>query len=510
MSTVLSRSLCAGLLLSVLLGGLLACTRPEQADVGMLPFDMTVTPEDAAAVTPPIAVTPGPPITPTPLVPRQVPETLTVFHTVVSGETLFSIALQYDTTVDALMTLNGIANPNQLAVGQVLQVSQTPAQTGPGERLLPDSELVYGPAYAAFDVRAATAGCGGWFNQYGEEVEGRWYSAPELVELVARQYSVGPRVLLALLEVRGGWLTNPDPTPEARLYPLGYAHENWDGLYAQLLWAANALNAGFYGWLDESLWVLQLDDGQYVQLSPFLNAGTVGVQRALSAGLDFDAWTLLLALENEQGFLAVYRELFGDPFAYAVEPLLPPDMVAPTLALPWSRGETWYFTGGPHGGWDSGSAWAALDFVPGNEQLGCAPSPEWATAVAPGTVVYSDNGMVLLDLDDDHFFGTGWVMVYLHLATAGRVAVGTALDTGEQIGHPSCEGGVSNATHLHFARRYNGVWIAAAHPRWPLVLDGWQAASTGVAYDGTLTRGDQVRTACECWEPLNAIQHTGP
>ncbi|RDI96282.1 M23 family peptidase [Meiothermus sp. QL-1] len=45
-------------------------------------------------------------------------------HTVRPGETLYRIAQQYGTTVEALQALNGIADPRQLRVGQVLQVEE--------------------------------------------------------------------------------------------------------------------------------------------------------------------------------------------------------------------------------------------------------------------------------------------------------------------------------------------------------------------------------------------------
>jgi hypothetical protein len=70
---------------------------------------------------------------------------------------------------------------------------------------------------------------------------------------------------------------------------------------------------------------------------------------------------------------------------------------------------------------------------------------------------------------------------------------------GDPIGHPSCEGGFSESTHLHFARKYNGEWIATDGPL-PLILSGWQFYSTGEYYDGTATRGGEERTACECRE----------
>jgi hypothetical protein len=32
-----------------------------------------------------------------------------------------------------------------------------------------------------------------------------------------------------------------------------------------------------------------------------------------------------------------------------------------------------------------------------------------------------------------------------------------------------------------------------------MILSGWRAHATG-AYEGTMTRGSEVRTACGCWE----------
>jgi len=69
----------------------------------------------------------------------------------------------------------------------------------------------------------------------------------------------------------------------------------------------------------------------------------------------------------------------------------------------------------------------------------------------------------------------------LHIATDGRIAPGLTVGTGDPIGFASCEGGVSNATHMHIARRYNGEWIPNAcddclQPRMPFpafVMSGW-------------------------------------
>lgn len=50
--------------------------------------------------------------------------TCTQTYVVQYGDNLFRIALRFGTTVWALQTLNGIANPNRVYAGQVLCVSQ--------------------------------------------------------------------------------------------------------------------------------------------------------------------------------------------------------------------------------------------------------------------------------------------------------------------------------------------------------------------------------------------------
>ncbi|MFN4070763.1 MAG: peptidoglycan DD-metalloendopeptidase family protein [Thermus caldifontis] len=60
-------------------------------------------------------------------------------HTVAPGETLFAIARRYGTTVEELVRLNGLRDPNRIQVGQVLLVRSV------GEVALPKGRLVYFP-----------------------------------------------------------------------------------------------------------------------------------------------------------------------------------------------------------------------------------------------------------------------------------------------------------------------------------------------------------------------------
>lgn len=66
------------------------------------------------------------------IAPTAAPTTAST-HTVQAGETLFSLAQRYNTTVEALATLNNITNPNRITIGTVLRVptgGSTPSTGG--------------------------------------------------------------------------------------------------------------------------------------------------------------------------------------------------------------------------------------------------------------------------------------------------------------------------------------------------------------------------------------------
>ena len=137
---------------------------------------------------------------------------------------------------------------------------------------------------------------------------------------------------------------------------------------------------------------------------------------------------------------ATYRDLFGNPFENAFEPLLPADLTQPLLQLPFEPGRVWAFTGGPHAAWDEGSAWGALDFAPPADALGCVESNEWVVAAADGLIVRTGDGAVLEDLDGDGYEQTGWVLFYMHVEARDRVSVGTPVKAGRPHRPPVVRG----------------------------------------------------------------------
>ncbi|MFO7741259.1 MAG: LysM peptidoglycan-binding domain-containing M23 family metallopeptidase [Anaerolineae bacterium] len=429
-------------------------------------------------------------------------------YTVRAGETLSFIASVYGCSVEEIVLANDLPSADAVQVGQDLRIPTMATRTGPSLKLVPDSEMVYGPATVDFDLEGFVEGQDGYLATYTDQVEGQVRTGAEIVRLVAQRFSVGPRVLLALLELQSGWVTQAQPAGGTLVYPMGHVEGSQEGLFNQLSWAAVPLNEGYYGWKRGDWRTVRLVDGTRIGLAPSLNAGTVGVQNCLAqVSANEGEWQ---AQVGEGGFLATYTVLFGNPFAYSVDPLVPDDLEQPEMRLPWPSGETWYLTGGPHGGWGDGSGMAALDFVPAG-QLGCAPAPDWTTAAAPGLVLRSENGEVVIDLDGDGLEQTGWTLLYLHIYNEGRVEEGAWVEQGERIGRPSCEGGYADATHLHFARRYNGEWIPAGSGTCPMVLSGWTAQEDDMPYDGTMTRGGQERVAAECWDDdINGLVSDNP
>jgi hypothetical protein len=342
---------------------------------------------------------------------------------------------------------------------------------------------------------------GGYLLGYQEEVEGYHLDGPAIIQLVADRQSVNPRLLLTLIEHRAGWVTHP--TGEDNGYPLGYIKTGYEGLHQQLNWAANIVSQGYYGRSEGGLRSFEFDTGERVFFAPEINDGTAGIQLLMASfpGADYENW---LGEVGENGIYDSFNKLFGNPFAYTFDPILPVNLTQPSLSLPWPPGETWFLTGGPHGGWASGSAWAAIDFAPPDEQLGCYQSEAWVTAMVDGLVTRSEFGSVTIDLDGDGYAGTGWATSYLHLANNDRVAEGSFVSAGDRLGHPSCEGGFSNGTHIHLTRTYNGRWVSA-DGQLPFVMNGWTSQGLGNEYDGLLIRGETVKEACECREEINSI-----
>ena len=418
-----------------------------------------------------------------------------VDYTAQAGDTLPALAVRFNTTVAEITGANPIipAGATTMPPGMPMRIPIYYAPFwGIPFPILPDSLFINGPAQIGFNTAEFVAQQPGWLRDYQTYASGANRSGAQVVDLIATDYSISPRLLLALLEFHSGALSRPNPTTEDLLYPLGYRSRREAGLYNQLAWTANMLNNGYYNWRQGKLTTLEFSNGRLERPDPWHNAATAGLQYYFSILFLQEDYNLAI---SPQGVYLTYTNYFGEPWAVD-QPHIPGSLVQPDFLLPFQPNRTWAYTGGPHTAWGSGEPFAALDFAPPGVAGGCTPSDEWATAVAAGVVARSETGIVILDLDGDGDERTGWAIFYLHVGTENRVPAGTLLEAGDPIGHPSCEAGRSTGTHIHIARKYNGEWIPSEGVL-AFNMEGWVAQNGSSAYRGTLTRHGRTVIASE-------------
>ncbi|MEY3150370.1 MAG: hypothetical protein RLY92_597 [Chloroflexota bacterium] len=431
-------------------------------------------------------------------------------YVVQSGDTLPALAARFNQTTDAILKANPALAVFQstLPPGRAINIPASYAPLlGSAFHMLPDSAVVY--AEDPGNLAEQLQNFDGWVAHRHEPAysarDGSWDEARpswDLINEVALQYSVNPRVLLALLEYRSGLLRNADPPASAARNPLRLPPDTRTGMANQLEWAAAQLNDGYYAWRAGTQVELRLLDGSVQRIDPWQNAGTVALLQLFS---QLEQPAEFEQSIGPQGFAATYQQLFGDAFAGALL-LQPANLRQPAFTLPFKPGVIWSLTGGPHPAWGSSLPWAAMDFAPPALAGTCGQSNEPVTAMAPGVIVRNGYATALLDTDGDNNEHTGWVIFYFHLRSDSIAAVGTRLAAGDALGVASCEGGRSTGTHVHVARKYNGEWLAADSAV-AFDLGGWRAVSDGTAYKGRLSFALPAREvrACQCVSDQNRV-----
>ncbi len=421
-----------------------------------------------------------------------------------TGDMIPALARRFNTSEEEILAANPIIphDVSTLPPGMPMEIPiYYLSLWGSQFQIIPDSAFVNGPSAVEFDTQSFVDAYPGWLREYKGYVGGEKRSGAEIVDYVATNFSISPRLLLALLEYQSGALTKMDEPKTS--YTLGYVDPvSYRGMYLQLVWAANTLNNGYYGWRRGDLLEFDRTDGKLERPDPWQNAGSVGIQYYFSrtqAGVTYERAI------GAEGLLETYTKLFGDPWLEQ-DILIPGSLEQPTLILPFPRGETWTYTGAPHTGWGKGAPFAAVDFAPPSNVSGCFVSDpkHFTAAMANGMVTRVAPGVVVLDLDMDGDERTGWSIFYLHIATDGRARLGSILNAGDSIGYPSCEGGTTTGTHIHIARKYNGEWIMADSPL-PFDMEGWIPHDGAAAYAGTMSKNGYLIVASAVSESSSQI-----
>jgi len=416
-----------------------------------------------------------------------IPPTGTVYYITRPGDTLPALAGRFGVKPEQILSSLPIPAAGYLKPGQHLYIPGVTDPVTPPGLLLPDSELVYSPTAVDFDVTVFIQQAGGFLSTYTEVVYGETLSGAQIVQRVADELSVNPRLLLAFLEYRSRWVSGYPSPGESLGYPIGFEISGREGLYQELVITATQLNMVYYGWRKGNYILIDFPEQVVRRLNPRLNAATASLQNLLAIFYEETDW--YLRLYGEVNFMTFYAGMFGDPWPRdaLLGALLPVDLVQPPLELPFRPGETWRFSGGPHNTWNFGTPRGALDFSPLGGTGVCGISSLWVTASASGLVDRAAYNAVVLDLDGDGIEQTGWSLLYYHLAKEGMIATGTPVQVNDPLGHPSCEGGRATGAHVHVARKYNGEWLPADDSV-PFALSGYQVVAGELNYQGTLVR----------------------
>jgi murein DD-endopeptidase MepM/ murein hydrolase activator NlpD len=364
------------------------------------------------------------------------------------------------------------------APSATLAPSATPAPT-PTPAPAPffnDQRLTYEPGFYAPQIQAFLDSQPGPLKGISLAVGDRRHTFAEALTGQTAYYSLNPKVLLALLEVQNGLLSNANATPDQLAWAMNYRGEkgNRRGLSAQVRWATREIVHAKHDY--PARVPFTFSDKSTAAPSADITLSEYAIGRVLAATTTPDRLPKLLA-----AFRETYTRLFGDP---RPAPQGWPAPAAPFLwwPLPWPAQVTSFFDhGGPflmrnaadgvvtywgrreidlafayngHDGWDYAAA-----------------PPTLALAAADGDVVFAGNAddncatrAVVLD------HRNGYRTLYWHLARVD-VKIGDSVTRGQQVGMVG-ESGCARGPHLHFGVQYLGRnidpygWCGAAPDPW--------------------------------------------
>lgn len=355
--------------------------------------------------------------------------------------------------------------------------SPTPASIS--DPLFDPQRLSYAHAFSGPEIQAYLEQRGSALREVRFQVGSRSQSFTETLVGLSSLYSLNPRLLLALLELHGGLVSDPRPAAGQLAWAMGFQGDGRSGLYAQLRWAARELRFATRDFAlapAQPLPPLRFAGGDTIDLDPSAGISRYVLSRVLApttspAGLS----------SRLDGLVNTYTRLFEDP-RYApvgwpapAQPFLsrPMEQTAEvtsffdhqtpflqedgTLFTYWGREETDVnFAYDGHTGWDYAMA-----------------PPDRVLAAAPGLVVFagnSDDGCatparaVIID------HGNGYRTLYWHLNSIA-VESGQPVARGDLLGVAG-ESGCAIGAHLHLQVQYLGRdvdpygWCGAGADPW--------------------------------------------
>lgn len=244
------------------------------------------------------------------------------------------------------------------------------------------------------------------------------------------------------------------------------------------------------------------DGDEFDSIEPGLDSGESRIYRETVQSPSLGPHTLASTVDPDNLIAETDETNNQASITFTVE-----DCAPRALNLPWRAGETWFFTAGPHCDppkpnqqCSPGADRYGLDFAPPAKSDPVPSSDGWVAASAGGIVRVASRSLVEID------HGGGLRTGYYHLQSSTiAVQVGDVVSAGAILGKSSKEalrGGRATGAHVHFylcmTTDPEAVCLgndSLVLPADGLVLSGWTAAETSSNYNGTMTKGQDVRVA---------------
>jgi hypothetical protein len=142
-----------------------------------------------------------------------------------------------------------------------------------------NAEPVDSPTAADFDTAPSVASASGYPNTCRESSPGvTELSSAAIVQRVAEENLVKPRLLLARLESRAGCVYDSPTDTDAERFPTDFRIPDRIGLYQELSGTATGLSRGYHGGHLGTMVETRVDDGGTIRRNPILNVGSLAAR----------------------------------------------------------------------------------------------------------------------------------------------------------------------------------------------------------------------------------------
>jgi len=339
-----------------------------------------------------------------------------------------------------------------------------------------DQRLNYEPDFYAPQIQAFLERHPGVLQRIVVPVGNRRHTFAEALSGQATYYSVNPKIILALIELQSGLISDTQPAADQFAWAAGFRGENGRrrGLQAQVRWAVKEI---LYARRDYPRRVaLTFADGATAPPPDTMTLAEYALARVLAPTTTPGRLAALM-----ERFRTTYTRLFDDP---RVAPVGWPMPAAPFLTRPIGKVvpvTSFFDHGGPFltrdGAAGVATYWGRRETDPIFAYNGhdgwdyAAAPPDRALAAADGLVAFAgnaDDGCATGAVVIDH--GNGYRTLYWHLDRVD-VAIGERVARGQAIGVIG-NSGCSTGPHLHFGVQYLGRntdpygWCGAEDDPW--------------------------------------------